>query len=285
MPIVTLGTVLFAIVVVAVICMLTLETIKTVNSAKALKEVKEDTTNEAKEEVAVSEEPEETKEEAVVTEEKEPQAEETEEEKVEEPEEETEEETVVSFEETEETEEEEEETTTIVEETEEGKTVTKLQLSFQAKLSRANEEVVARYNEIKNELDAYGVKNVLSWDKERFAYKRNSVAKLKLRGKNLYVYLAVDPAEYVGSTKYNLKDVSAVKANAGTPALLKVKSDRAVRRAKELIAVIANKYQLEKKEVEKTDYSVAQMTDEELLENKLAKWVTYKVRVFTKEEK
>ena len=119
----------------------------------------------------------------------------------------------------------------------EGKVFVKVRYnrSYTAKLIQADDTVKNYYTEIKNELMRYKLSNRVSWRYETFRRGRKLLVKLALRGKSLYVYFALDPADYA-DTKYKIDDVSHVATNAGVPTLYKIKNDRRCRYAKQLIA-------------------------------------------------
>ena len=113
--------------------------------------------------------------------------------------------------------------------------------SFRAKLIQSSDKTKGYYGEIKNYLLAYsGMKNKISWSHERFYIGRHSYAKFAIAGKTLNVYLSLDPAELENS-KYIYTDASEIKKYSDTPVRLKIRSDRACKWAKELIAVMMAK--------------------------------------------
>ena len=60
---------------------------------------------------------------------------------------------------------------------------------------------------------------------------------LSMRGKKLCIFLALNPADYV-DTKYIIDDKSEVLAYEKTPLLYRIKNDRRLKYAKELIATV-----------------------------------------------
>jgi predicted transport protein len=108
--------------------------------------------------------------------------------------------------------------------------------SFSERLSQASLEVNEYYNSIKDELLSYkGVKSKISFKHESFRLGREIVARLKIRGKSLYLFLALNPSDYQNS-KYKIKDVSSVISNKAVPTMYKVNLPRRATYAKELIA-------------------------------------------------
>ena len=118
--------------------------------------------------------------------------------------------------------------------------------SFSARLSQCSPEVIEYYNDIKNELLSYSkVKAKTSLRHETFRVGMPTVAKLTIRGKSLYLFLALDPNDYKES-KYKIKDMSNVKANKDVPTMYKINLPRRAVYAKELIADLMKKYGVEK---------------------------------------
>lgn len=110
--------------------------------------------------------------------------------------------------------------------------------SFTARLIQADDVLKGYYSELKNELLSYRkVRARTSWRQESFRKGRELYAKLEVRGKTLCLYLALDPAAYADS-KYIVEDVSELKRNEFTPCLYRIKNDRRLRYAKELIATL-----------------------------------------------
>ena len=110
--------------------------------------------------------------------------------------------------------------------------------SFEARLIQSDERTKNYYSELKNELMSYKkVTARMSWKHEAFRRGRPTVAKFVFRGKTLCLCLALDPKAYDGS-KYIVDDMSDVARFAGTPLLYRIKNDRRLRYAKELIAVL-----------------------------------------------
>ena len=110
--------------------------------------------------------------------------------------------------------------------------------SFRAKLIQSDDEVKGYYAEIHTHLMGYGMKSSDSWDNETFHIGRKQYAKIGINGKTLILYLALNPSEFEG-TKYFFEDVSAKKKYERTPFKFKIRSDRAVKWAIELIDLMA----------------------------------------------
>lgn len=103
-----------------------------------------------------------------------------------------------------------------------------------SKLITAPDVVKTRYSEIKNYLLAFKKARAnMSRARESFYIGRKCYARIAMRGKTLCLYLALNPTDYI--EKYNVEDMLSVKQYVDTPCLLRIRSDRAVRRAKALI--------------------------------------------------
>ncbi|MDE5593032.1 MAG: hypothetical protein K2I75_03770, partial [Clostridiales bacterium] len=112
--------------------------------------------------------------------------------------------------------------------------------SFTAKLAQLKPDAKDRYSALKNELLSYmRVRPVMSWKRESFMLGRKAIARFIIRGKTLCLLLAVDPKRYDG-TKYFVQDVSNKASNAATPCLYKIRGDRKMKFAIELIADMMN---------------------------------------------
>ncbi len=107
--------------------------------------------------------------------------------------------------------------------------------SFASRLAQTEPIVKEYYSTVKNQLLFYdGVKARTSWNFESFKKTKIQCAKLNIKGATLFVYLALDPKEY-NANKYYFTDVSDKPKLADVPMLLKVKSERSLKYALELI--------------------------------------------------
>ena len=111
--------------------------------------------------------------------------------------------------------------------------------SFTALLIQSDDALKGRYSELRNELMRYQLQPRKSWGNESWYTGRQTYAKFGIRGRTLSLYLALDPEQYEDS-KYNFRDVSDTKKYDDVPMQIKIKSDRAVSWAKELIAEMAS---------------------------------------------
>lgn len=106
---------------------------------------------------------------------------------------------------------------------------------FAEKIVKAEKETQEKYNELKNEILAYGASSRLSIAGDTFRLHRKAYVKITLVGKTLKVYFALNPNDYAES-KIPVADASDKSAYEEVPALLKVRSKLSVKRAKELVA-------------------------------------------------
>lgn len=107
--------------------------------------------------------------------------------------------------------------------------------SYTARLIQAKETLKNNYVIIKQELLAYKkVKARTSWNAETFSAGRIQCAKLTVRGKTLWLNLNLAPNNYVNS-KYSIVDCSDKKKFAEVPVAVKIRSNRSVKYALELI--------------------------------------------------
>ena len=126
------------------------------------------------------------------------------------------------------------------------KLFSQLRKSFMARLIQSSDELKGYYDEVKRELLSYkGVKGRASWGCETFKKGKAHLARINVKVKTLCLYLALDFEEFKDS-KYFPTDESGLVKFASTPMMVKIKSERGVRYAKELIAILAERYGLER---------------------------------------
>ena len=107
-----------------------------------------------------------------------------------------------------------------------------------------NKGAKAYYNELKNYILSYkGIKARMSWRHESFNMGRNQLFKLKIRGKTICLYCALNPEEF-DEAKYFHKTVTA-KAYERVPMLVKIRSDRALARAKRLVDKVTANFEIQ----------------------------------------
>ena len=115
--------------------------------------------------------------------------------------------------------------------------------SVQANIIQSDDTVKSYYSELKNHILSYkGVKSRFSWKLESFNRGRVHIAKFKVRGKTLTMYIALDPNEFENS-KYRF-DVADSKSLASVPMAVKVKSALGLKKAKELVDILMAKLEI-----------------------------------------
>ena len=154
----------------------------------------------------------------------------------------------------------------------------KFKRSFIARIIQSNDEYKQYYGEVKHALLSYKkVNSNVAWGAERFNKGRETIARMKIRGKTLCLYLALDPTAYKTSVYHHL-DVSDNKSVAGTPMMVKIKSNLGVRKAIRLIDEMLFVRNGIKKEIPERDYAAMYPyeTIEELIDDGLVKDVRKK---------
>ena len=169
----------------------------------------------------------------------------------------------------EDSEEEDFEIETVQEESQESVTI-RYNRSFLAKYIQSSDEIKDYYVHLKNDLLSYKkVRARTSWKLETFSQGRNTVAKFIIRGKTLCICLALDPNE-IDTAKYHIEDVSKMSKYAGTPCLYRVRNEKRLKYAYELIEMTAKKMNLVKTNRPSEDYympyeGVVQLIDKGLI--------------------
>ena len=135
--------------------------------------------------------------------------------------------------------------------------------SFKAKMMLASEETKEYFAKIVNGLLKYAkVKMRESQQYVTFKRGKNLLCKIAVRGKTLCVHFALEPSRL--DDKYFITDLSGVRKFAETPSMLKVKSERGVKYAFELIDAVRERFGLAenakyKESVTTADYPSADM--------------------------
>ncbi len=143
--------------------------------------------------------------------------------------------------------------------------------SFASRLIQAEPIVKEYYSTVKNQLLFYkGVKARTSWNFESFKKGRVQCAKLNVKGATLFVYLALDPKEY-NVSKYYFTDVSDKPKLSDVPMMLKVKSERSLKYALELIDKMMERAEIELVGGPARNYCPPYETTEALIEKDLIK--------------
>ena len=110
-----------------------------------------------------------------------------------------------------------------------------IRIPFQERITSADKEMKDNYNELKNDILAYGVKSRVSNSGDTFRLHRKTYVKLTIAGKSLKLYFALNPEDYKDST-IPVADASEKNIYQEIPLIFKVKSGLSMRRAKQLIA-------------------------------------------------
>jgi hypothetical protein len=125
--------------------------------------------------------------------------------------------------------------------------------SFTAKYIQLSDESKSYYNELKNEIMSYAkTRSRVSWKYDNIHAAKEPIAKFAIRGKTLCLYLALNPDKYVDS-KYKIERSDAKKFE-DVPLMYRIINPRRVKYAEELLAVLAEKYGMEKGPVPTVDY-------------------------------
>lgn len=134
-----------------------------------------------------------------------------------------------------------------------------------------NERAQEFYNRLKNLLAGYaGIKSRRCFNYETFRFRKNLLAKVKVSGKTLCLFLALNP-ETLAESKVRFQDVSSKKAYARVPVKLKITSARALRRAEQLIARLAELHTVAFAGETTNVYCYPYETDEQLIARGLIK--------------
>ena len=145
--------------------------------------------------------------------------------------------------------------------------------SFLSRYIQAPSYVQDYYTDIKNELLSYkGVKARMSWGKESFNLGRAHVAKINVKGKMLYLYLAEIHAEL--DAKYH-----AITVSGSCPILIKLRTDRKKKYAIELIRMLMEQLELKKTDRAPEDYRLPYEDTEALIARGLVKMILPKGEV------
>ncbi len=145
--------------------------------------------------------------------------------------------------------------------------VIRIKRTYECKLSALQDDVKEYYDNVRNKLLSYKVKYSKTKTSEKFRFNKENIAILKVVGKQVGLYLALDPKELENS-KYKGKDLSEKKSYSATPFQYKFKTNRKAVWAIELVEMLANKYNLELNEKHKDEEfakAFPQMTEEELI--------------------
>ena len=116
--------------------------------------------------------------------------------------------------------------------------------SFISNIIQGDEMIKEYYSDLKNHILSYeGVKSRLSWKFDSYNRGRDQLFKIKLRGKTICMYCALDPNEF-DKAKYHHDAIDA-KIFADVPMLVKIKSNLGLKKAKELVDIVMAKFEIE----------------------------------------
>ncbi len=125
---------------------------------------------------------------------------------------------------------------------------------FAVKMFDADPVILERYNELKNYIMAFKkIKSRISNTSDTFNIGREQLFKLSTSGKSLKLYLNLDVSTI--ESRFNIIDASNTKSYEQVPAFLRIKSNRAMKYAYELIDRVIEKFNLIKNtKYENQDY-------------------------------
>ena len=128
--------------------------------------------------------------------------------------------------------------------------------TFANKLAFADDKLKEYYSALRNHFESYKkCKERMSNSCDSYRIGRNLVAKMKIAGKTLKLYLALNPNDFEERI-YHQKDVSEKKSFVLVPLMLKIKSNLALKKAMELIDVYMTNNEIPKnKTIEVVDYA------------------------------
>ena len=145
--------------------------------------------------------------------------------------------------------------------------------SFTSRLIQSEAPMQDYYTVIKNHILSYkGIKTRTSWNYESFNKGRVQCVKMNVKGKYLALNLALDPKEY-NVNKYHFTDMSDNPKYQELPMLLKVRSERSLKYALELIDEVMRKLSIEQGEVPAVDYHMPYESNASLAERGLVKLI------------
>lgn len=154
--------------------------------------------------------------------------------------------------------------------------------SFTARMIQSEDSVKQWYTLIKNELLNYNkVKARMSWKKETFRVsgsaiagggEAQTVARLSHRGKTLCLFLPLDPKDYEDS-KYKIESAGTKGSYAETPCLYRIKNEKRMRYALELIDAVMEKLGVKRVDRPSEDFFFPYEGTVELIEKGLIKRV------------
>ena len=152
-----------------------------------------------------------------------------------------------------------------------------LERSFTARITQSEDQLKATYSELKNyALSFKGVRSRISWNYDSINKGRNKVCKIVVKGKSLLVYIALDPDTL--PEKYHHKSAKGITKYEATPTMLRVRSPRSLKYAKDLIAMVMSELAVKQGPVGTENFTVDYKTDDQLLSEGLIKTKLVKAR-------
>ncbi len=153
-------------------------------------------------------------------------------------------------------------------------TLVRYRTSFMSRFIQSEELIQDYYSVIKNVLMSYGgVIAEMGWSCETFKHEDKVCSKVNIKGKSLLLYLALDPEKYQ-NTKYHysyIYDKYAKYKNGKVAMMVKVRSDRALKYALELIADMMEELGIVGGAIPDVDYRHAYESTEQLIARGLIK--------------
>ena len=147
--------------------------------------------------------------------------------------------------------------------------------SFTAKLSQSEDVVKDYYTKLKNYVLSFkDTHSRVSWHYDAINIGRDYVLKFAIRGKTLCVYYALDASQV--DEKYKVEDAKGKKFE-DVPCLYRIKNDRRLGYAKELIDMLMRKLEVEQGEIPSEDYHIKKESTKALLAKGLIKETKIKV--------
>lgn len=141
--------------------------------------------------------------------------------------------------------------------------------SFAAKLSQADDEAKGYYSVLKNHALSFKKANSrVSWHYDSITVSGNPIAKFAIRGKTLCVYLPLKAEELEG--KYKVEEAKGRKYE-DTPVLYRIKNERRLGYAKNLMDIVASRIGAEKGKEFDDEYAIPYEDNETLLAKGLIK--------------
>lgn len=118
--------------------------------------------------------------------------------------------------------------------------------SFHAKMAVTNERTKEYFEDFANYALSYRrVKARVSWNFLTLNAGRDKMIRVAVKGRTLCLYLALDPDSLDRSVRF--RNVSGIKKYEEYPVMIRVKSGRALKSAKKLVDLLAEKYGLKYK--------------------------------------